>query len=65
MTQGDVNVISFTSKLKIERTKGYPESLKYRERKGHIHVEILLSYPTKLHVDPVFIELIDQLEILN
>ena len=65
MTQGDVNVISFTSKLKIEGTQGYAEGLKYREWEGHIHIKILLSYSTKLHVDPVVIEFIDQLEVFH
>ena len=61
----EYNDESFTSKLKVERTKGYPEGLEDWEGKSDIHVEVLFTYASELHVNPIIVEFVYQLEVLH
>jgi len=50
-----MQLASLTSKLEIERSKPYCEGLEQRTRIRYIHIKILLSHATKLHVNVIII----------
>jgi hypothetical protein len=56
---------SLASEFKIERTESDAESLENRNWEGNIHVEVVFSDSAELHVNPIIIVFVNQLEILD
>jgi hypothetical protein len=56
---------SFACQFEVKRRQANPEGLEEREGECAIHIEIILAYPPELHVYPVIVKLVYQLEILD
>ena len=56
---------SFAGKFKVKATEGNTVGLEKTEREGAIHIELVLAYSTKLHINFVVVVLVDQLEVFH
>ena len=56
---------SFACEFEIKGTESCTEGLEQGHGEGSIHVEVVLANSPKLHVNPIIIILVYQLEVLH
>lgn len=57
--------LSLAGELKVETCESNAKRLEQRARVRYVHVKVLGSHPTKLHVDVIVVVLVDELKILD